>query len=101
MGKSNVLSHGKRFASVAGVYAIFQADRLLYIGSSINIRSRIWAHLATARFIGVKGLSVKYKKSQRYGDWLMTEARLLKRLRPRLNKVVFSRNVSGVIRRRT
>lgn len=69
---------------VPACYAIYIAGKLVYVGSSMNIQQRFTPHLLAAKLVGAK-LAVKYKLSTRYGDWRMTELRLINRLRPALN----------------
>lgn len=61
---------------------------VVYVGSTINFRSRLYSHRSglLAR-IGADTVSVKIHRGHRYGDWLMREARLIKRLRPANNVV--------------
>lgn len=40
---------------------------------------------------------IKYVVSRRYGDWLMREARLIRRLSPRANKTYVSRAAAPVV----
>jgi predicted GIY-YIG superfamily endonuclease len=86
-----------RICPVPGVYAIYFDDRLVYIGQSSNMRTRISAHCIRQGYSkylnwGEKfnvGLScyVKVSPSIRYGDWAMRELRLIKRLQPSGNHV--------------
>lgn len=78
-----------------GVY-VFTCDGVCsYIGQTLNLHSRIhhshairYAHYSNSiitpwgRFSSVQ---VKYRCSRRYGEWLMAEARLIRRLKPRFN----------------
>jgi len=90
--------------SSPGVYVIYSIDQfgfktLVYIGSSNNIRKRIQSHdmdpityshnLWTPWGI-FKDILIKVRSSEKYGDWLFYEARLIKKLRPPKN-----RNLNG------
>lgn len=79
------------------VYVIYLDNELVYIGSTNNMFSRITRHVITQSFEthqiatpwgnGTR-LTIKYKKSRRFGDWLMDEVRLIRRLRPRGNRAI-------------
>lgn len=90
--------------SLAGCYAIYRGKKLWYIGQSENVRRRI----AGYRFENFPGpdeffhgftrtpwgdwswsdseLTAKVVYARRFGEQLMTEARLIRRLRPLMNK---------------
>jgi len=81
----------------AGVYAIYINRRLVYIGSSQNVAQRVHFH-AMELYNGrpckeewpkVETISFKIKYSEKFGDWLMLEARLIKRIKPLMNKKRF------------
>lgn len=83
---------------VAAVYAIYFDQVLVYIGSSVNVKSRIrrhnfrfgygqnihtpWGELPATIEVGIK-----IKPSRRLGDWAMSEIRLIARLRPEFNQL--------------
>ncbi len=79
-----------------GVYAIYYGSNLVYIGSSRHVQRRIAEHSVIltqqgifADFI-IRGnpnhrVKIKVSYSKKYGEWLMREARLLKRLKPLFN----------------
>jgi excinuclease UvrABC nuclease subunit len=78
-----------------GVYAIYVDRVLVYIGQSSNLFHRLCSHdIDFSRYSNRvetpwgDGFSVqcKYRLSSKYGDWLMREARLIKRLQPSGNK---------------
>jgi hypothetical protein len=69
----------------AGCYAIYHSGRLVYLGSSANLKTRLSQHLRRQR--DNSEISVKVAPSRRNGDWLMREYRLIRRLRPRDNKM--------------
>lgn len=84
----------------SGVYAVFNADGLLYIGSSVavvnrfrqhGIRFRANAGMVSTPWGDFEHITIKVRKSERYGDWAMIELRLLRRLRPLRNKRVSRR----------
>lgn len=61
-------------------YVVVKDGKALYVGQTINLRARFYAH---NRF--PKGAALKAKFGQRFGDWAMREARLIERLRPPMN----------------
>ena len=74
-----------------GVYAIYGDGRLIYIGSSTAVGSRLTAHLkATDRLCTPWGkfsvVIVKVRYERKHYDWLMLERRLIERLNPPGNK---------------
>jgi len=83
----------ERYQERPGVYVVYEANRPVYVGSSLNVRHRIRSHkirLAYSRgHFGPWGyfrrMRIKVKYSCRMGDWAMTEVRLIHRLRPQFN----------------
>jgi excinuclease UvrABC nuclease subunit len=86
----------------AGVYAFLKEGRVIYIGSTVNIRDRFRSYGAARRRFDydydrathfeeyrlpdrMVGVVVKVSVSRRYGDWLMRELRLIRRLNPDWN----------------
>lgn len=69
----------------AGVYAIYRAGSLVYIGSSSQLSVRLQPYFRL-RHPDVPLVTVKVAPSRRAGDWLMREYRLIRRLRPADNK---------------
>lgn len=75
---------------VSACYVIYASGRLVYIGSTENLRSRVGGYLKVPRysneFVTPWGrhmrVVVKYRPSRRYGDWAMVELRLIRRLQP-------------------
>jgi len=76
---------------VPACYAIYLDGRLCYVGSTENLHVRLRGHIPLP--IGFPGrartqwgegqdLIVKFRPSRRFGDWLMIEARLIRRLKP-------------------
>lgn len=65
-------------------YCIFSADEtLLYVGQTLNLKTRFYQHKASGAF--PKDAYIKIRCGDKYGDWAMREARLIRRLRPSLN----------------
>lgn len=76
-----------------GCYVIYLDRQIIYIGQSENLWNRIRKYeirLVGDRYVTPWGIGdrveMKYKLSSRYGDWLMREVRLIRRLQPRGNK---------------
>jgi excinuclease UvrABC nuclease subunit len=76
-----------------GCYVFYLDDRLVYVGSTSNFRSRMSTHARSCRhnmFVNrfettwgpCQHFYIKWKPSRKFGDWLMYEARLIKRLQP-------------------
>lgn len=86
-----------------GAYAVYHDGVLVYVGSSARLQKRLQPYLATLRNEkrprrqpphscarrrvgdGVV-VTIKVTPSQRLGDWLMREYRLIHRLKPRDNR---------------
>jgi predicted GIY-YIG superfamily endonuclease len=67
-----------------GVYAIYDSrNELVYIGSAMNLLKRISHAYHNAPKCGYK-LKVRYTKF--VGEWAFREIRLIRRLKPLLNK---------------
>lgn len=90
------LKHRRSLPYVACCYALYFDGELKYIGSTNNLRNRFSGHairygygkdLITpwADFPHTVRITLKFKESRRYGDWLMIEARLIRRLQPAFN----------------
>ncbi len=78
-----------------GCYVIYMDGRVVYVGSTTNVLKRIKAHgIRLARYSNgyysawgrAHRLLVKCKVGERYGEWRMWEARLIKRLQPPYNR---------------
>lgn len=93
------------------VYVFFMNGRPFYVGSTSNLRSRIISHIKprtewwghepaiSERMLDMRNCQqIRFKRSLRYGDWLMWEARLIKRLQPVGNKRGTSRRKSELQR---
>src|ERR1017187_1040735 len=79
---------------ISAVYAIFADGRLLYIGQSEDLLVRFAHHNMRHTYAnhgfrtpwGVfDSITLKYKISSKMGDWLMSEYRLIRRLKPPQN----------------
>jgi hypothetical protein len=80
-----------------GVYVISLGQRLTYVGSSWSLAERFPYHkircvegVWITPWGGSVHLRIKYKRSKRFGDWLMDEARLIRKLVPPGNKTMIS-----------
>jgi len=78
----NLLS---KIPNLAGVYAIYYADELVFIGQSERLRHCITHHKLFQKNIRETG-KIKVKLCPKLGEWCMAEFRLIRRLKPRLNK---------------
>jgi len=84
-----------------GCYAVYIDGELVYIGQSVNLHLRLrkggicrrkytsthftpWGEVSVGRFV----LKVAY--SRKYGDWAMRELRLLRRLKPKFNTILYA-----------
>lgn len=67
-------------ANLSGVYALYQCRKVIYVGQSDDIRTRLLVHSRRFAFTGIK-ISVTKDRGTR----LFREARLLYRLRPKRN----------------
>lgn len=93
----NLLENMQKLPTVACCYVIYFDGALRYIGSTNNLRNRFSGHgirygygrnLHTpwGDFPDDINITLKYKVSIKYGDWLMIECRLIKRVQPTFNK---------------
>lgn len=78
---------GTRYAwRLPGVYAVFDERGLAYIGSSLDVSGRLNGHERWKDIPRQKArIKVRYFAPESFG-WLTLEARLIARLRPRLNR---------------
>ena len=82
----------------AGCYALVMKGRAVYVGSTVDLPSRLRQHgwklvphgVKTPRWGIVVGGQVKIRPSLRLGDWLTAEWRLIRKLRPAGNKAISS-----------
>lgn len=95
-----------RLPNTAGVYVIMITGLVYYVGQSRRLRDRLenrFYDLGNGETMtpwGKRlGVVVKISRSKRYGEELMREARLIKRLQPFKNKDLRRRYRSLVIRR--
>jgi hypothetical protein len=93
--------------TVAAVYAIYYDGALMYVGSSVDVRNRFFLH--NFRHTYGKGdlhtpwddisdethVTVKIKPTRRWGDFLMFEARLIRRLKPPMNRQHTGRKIKS------
>lgn len=79
-----------------GVYAIYFSNEVVYVGSSRDVRHRLYNHgINWCRYSSwimtpwghQRSLRIKVRKSDVYGDWAMHELRLIRRLKPRFNSI--------------
>ena len=86
----------EKLPPVACVYAVYFDDRLVYIGSSVDVRNRFSEHKIRHGYRkniitpwcdvpNTTAITLKIKRSKRRGDWAMWEIRLIHRLRPEFN----------------
>lgn len=70
------------------VYVVYFSSGGLYIGSTTNLKKRIYGHciFKRAAFQLDYVVQIKYKICIKYGCWLMLEARLIRKLMPKLNR---------------
>lgn len=66
-----------------GVYAVYRGEALVYIGSSINLRSRLQTHFSLRHW---RHSDVSVKVSAMDAGWRERERKLVKRLRPPNNR---------------
>lgn len=81
--------------NVPACYVIFVGKQVVYIGQTKRLRHRLGAHRLVVGYSCNEWITpwgnvsepvtVKVKYSRRYGDWLMREARLIRRLQPPMN----------------
>lgn len=67
-------------------YAIQQDGVTIYVGQTLDLRSRMYDHRRTwlNELPGIVRMKVRF--GERYGDWAMREARLIRRLSPEWNQ---------------
>lgn len=91
---------------VACCYIIYFDGELKYIGSTNNLRNRFSGHAIRygyaknihtpwGDFPSSIGVIIKYRPSTTYGDWLMREARLIKKIQPPFNRKLKGRASNG------
>lgn len=71
-----------------GVYVIFFNGQVFYVGSSgTSVFARCRSHYKCLRWKDVdkSKLFIKWRGSDRFGDWAMRELRLIRKLRPLRN----------------
>lgn len=82
--------------AIGGCYAVFTDEHLIYIGSATNIRARLMDHgiggkwgKVISKFGHRDRVQVKVAVSLIFGSWLSREARLIRRLQPRMNRTTW------------
>lgn len=86
-----------------GCYAIYADGKLVYVGSTENLYSRVRTHIeqtfamlrpgsqivisrvGTTERVPVRRWKIKVRPAQFFGDWATLELRLIRRLRPLCN----------------
>lgn len=79
-----------RLPKSAGVYVVFSRGRIVYVGFSQNVLGRVFfAHRLRPSSDRMEtpwglasGVTIKVRLDSRYGEGLMREARLIRRLAP-------------------
>jgi excinuclease UvrABC nuclease subunit len=66
------------------VYVIYDGTQPVYVGSTVSLQNRFGMHKQIMKDMNFSHL--KYSLSRHYGDWSMRELRLIKKLRPPMNK---------------
>jgi len=82
-----------KLPSAPACYVIYMDGRLVYIGQTSNIKTRLSNHdfrydygnAIITPWGQCQKLKMKVNYGRRYGDWAMRELRLIKRLKPSLN----------------
>lgn len=74
------------FPPVAACYVFIIDGACVYVGSSVDLSVRMRQHRNGPKWAG-RGVTVKYRPSMKYGDWLMRELRLIRRLQPAHNRL--------------
>lgn len=80
--------------NIPAVYFFRFDEKYIYIGSTDNLSQRIEQHGLNYGYGGeiltvwgtAKRVEFKYRVCRRFAEWLMVEARLIKRLQPKLNR---------------
>ena len=95
MTRWRVVNDMEAVPEAPGCYVLGQAGLPLYIGQSVNLRDRLKEHgwkIQQGEVFTSWGsfrASIKIRIGLRFGEWLMLEARLIRRLRPSFNKNLF------------
>lgn len=84
--RSHVYSVLPAYPAYPACYVVYSAGRLIYIGSTANLKARFQAHKQAKSF--PEGITLKVRFSEKWGDWAMREIRLLHKLRPANQRVV-------------
>jgi hypothetical protein len=93
----DLLQNKRKLPRVSCAYAIYFNDKLVYIGSTNDLKGRYASnelrhgyakniHTRWGSFPDDTKITLKYKPIKRYGFWLTLEARLIRKLQPIFNK---------------
>ena len=72
-----------------GVYAIYNDEELVYIGSSQNLKSRIKRYKAKDPDEIWSSWRLKVRYTKKIGEWIFREIRLIYRLAPTNNRQTY------------
>jgi excinuclease UvrABC nuclease subunit len=86
----------KNLPNTPSVYCLIINNRTVYVGSTRRLKSRFYEHKIRYGYFknihfpwcdipDTSTVILKYKKSLTYGDWVMDEMRLIKKLKPIFN----------------
>lgn len=93
----DLLQNKKRLPNISCVYAMYFNNKLVYIGSTKDLKNRYCGQEIRYGYgkniktrwgdfdLDTK-ITLKYKPIKRYGFWLMLEAKLIRKLQPIFNK---------------
>lgn len=78
---------GEKIKPISGIYAMYDANNeLIYIGQSKNVRERIYKHPKRAKLA-----YLKVRATDTIDERTKLEIRLIQRLKPKLNKQLYTR----------
>lgn len=91
--QKKVIFFGNALPRLPAVYVLYFHGKRIYIGSTESLRKRIFSHhvlLSGKSMCGggtpkMNFMYLKYKLCEKYGYWLMLEAALIRRLKPKMN----------------
>tara|TARA_R110000868_G_scaffold398684_1_gene672055 strand:- start:396 stop:749 length:354 start_codon:yes stop_codon:yes gene_type:complete len=93
----DLLQNKTKLPKVSCAYVIYFNDKLVYIGSTQDLKTRYSGreirygfakniHTRWGSFNDDTKITLKYKPIKRFGFWLALEARLIRKLQPIFNK---------------
>lgn len=93
--------YSKQLPRVPACYVAYLDGKLVYVGQTCDLYKRFYQHnirfgysdYVITPWGNCKKVTIKYRLSRKYGDWAMTELRLIKRLQP-------VQNCAGSIKKR-